>query len=282
MFRYILFDSSQHMRFDQRLRQWGVAYRSLFDGYPENAFPEMAPLLIDITAESDTDSEVINEAMRVGQLKPCVSVLSSRQPLSALAKHLGAFHLIETPSGRLMVMRWYDTRILPVWLDTLTPGQRGFFTRDIEQWISLDRFGNEKQHILLSQGDVTPDAEPVPLQLDQQQLDQLFTAAEPDALIVELRTHLRAELKDVPQRELYPFIHDHWQLARKYGINDQDDQIQFLLLALFTSGAFIKNPDFAELLIQLPDRQHSFTELFDALPDSVWRAGSPLWERDIL
>lgn len=41
-----------------------------------------------------------------------------------------------------MLLRWYDTRILPVWLQLLTAEQKAVFTAAIEEWHYFDRFGD--------------------------------------------------------------------------------------------------------------------------------------------
>jgi hypothetical protein len=279
MFRYILFDSSQHPRFHQKLEQWGVFYRSLFDGHAEDIFPELAPLLIDISIEREATQKVVDETRRIGKLNPCVSTLEATLPLVPLAGQFTPFHLVETPDGRSMLMRWYDTRILPVWLNILTAEQHMFFVRNITRWTSIDRFGVEQLHLHSEQGTETAAADPTPLRLDERQAGQLFAAAEPDALIFELRKTIRTELDRIPQHLLYPFVQSHWQMARQQGLHDQDDQIPILMLALYTSGAFIAHPGAAELFTPRSELGASFSKRIDALPESIWTTGKPLWEQ---
>ncbi|HET7329375.1 DUF4123 domain-containing protein, partial [Dyella sp.] len=205
-------------------------------------------------------------------------VLESTLPLLSLTEHLAQFHLIEMPDGRSMLMRWYDTRILPVWLNVLTAEQRMFFTRNITRWTSIDRFGIEQEHVLPERDMTTPQALSFPLQLDEHQADQLFSAAEPDALIFELRKTIRAEIDRVPQHVLYPFVQKHWQMARLNGLSKTAEQLQLLMLALYSSGAFIEHPCITELFASLTARQQSFSYQFNTLPESVWSTGKPLWE----
>ncbi|QAU23562.1 DUF4123 domain-containing protein [Dyella sp. M7H15-1] len=280
MFRYILFDSCQHPRFHQKLQQRNILYGSLFEGHAEESLPEIAPLLIDVTVESEATQKVIDETTRIGQLKPCVSVLESTLPLFLLTDHFAQFHLIERPDGQSMLMRWYDTRILPVWLDALTAEQRMFFTRGIAQWTSIDRFGDEQRHPIAESDIETAKRASLPLQLDASQAERLQTASEPDALIYELRKTIAKQIDSIPHRVLYPFIHTHWQMARQHGLCDRHAQTLWLTLALRTSGKFVEHPTVAERFASPSSQpEQPFADWFNTLPDDLWELGKPLWEQ---
>lgn len=277
MFRYILFDSSQHLRFHQKLQGAGVSYHSLFEGHAEEILPEMAPLLIDVTVESPVVQSVMEETRRIGNIKPCVSILESTQPIDAVARHLARFHLVETPDDRSLLLRWYDTRILPVWLKVLTTEQRARFTHPFTRWTSIDRFGTNQAHDLPGHDDGA--SVDVPFRLDRHQIDRLFAATRPDVLIHELRKTLRKEIGIVPRGTLYPFVHTHWEVASMHGLRDLNEQVQFLMLAIYTSGRYMEHPLIAERFASpcvQPER--SFEEWFSALPECIWTAGRPLWD----
>jgi hypothetical protein len=280
VFNYILFDSSQRVRFHQRLQQWGVLYSSLFDGHAEETLPELAPLLIDVSIESETTRKVIEETTRIGQLKPCVSKLEANLPLFPLTEQLAAFHLVSMPNGKDMLMRWYDTRILPVWLDVLHPVQRAYFARGITRWVSIDRFGIEQEHDISIPDGCQPSNMHAPLRLDEHQAARLLTHAEPDALIHQLRKTHCEYIGSIPPRTLHTFVETYWQMARKHGLNEQTDQLDLLQLAFYTSGRFIDNRLVSErLALHASEHDEPFAEWINTLPDSLWSLGMPLWER---
>ncbi|RDS80889.1 DUF4123 domain-containing protein [Dyella monticola] len=281
MFRYMLLDSSQHPQFHKKLLRWGVFHRSLFDGHAEEALPEIAPLLIDVTIECEATRKVTDEAMGIGKRKPCVSMLESTLPLVPLTEHFAQFHLAVTPDGRSLLMRWYDTRILPAWLDVLTHEQRDFFTHPVTQWISIDRFGIEQQHVLSRHAAEAPKAGPMPFQLNEAQFSQLSAAVEPDILIYELRKTISQHIDSVPHRVLYPFVHAYWKLAQQHGLLERRDQVHFVGLALCTSGRFVDHPMIAAWLAR-PQQSHGkdFHTLLNALPNEALQTGTPLWENE--
>jgi len=279
VYRYILFDSSQHMHFSSRLDRLGAHYTSLFDGHPEEPFRDIAPLLIDITVDGDITQAVVDETARIGLIKPCVSMLDSTKSLQELGDRLRQFHLFEMPSGKLLVTRWYDTRILPALFGILNPKQVATFSDGITAWKSYDRFGAVQEQRIPRNSDRTRPNESMPLALDVAQERALFDAAEPDVLIYELRRNIRAEIDSVPRHVLHPFISSQWQKAREFGVTGQADQLQLMILALSTSGHYAEHPGVMNRLQScFSDNQESFQQWIENLPEEVWKSGRPLWE----
>ncbi|MFL9996522.1 DUF4123 domain-containing protein [Paraburkholderia sediminicola] len=278
MYRYILFDSSQHMRFSSRLDRLGAHYVSLFDGHPEEPFQDIAPLLIDVTVDGEITQAVVDETTRIGLMKPCVSRLDSTKSLQQLADHLLQFHLFEMPNGKFMVMRWYDTRILPAVIGILSPQQLATFTDGITVWQSYDRFGAVQEQRIPSKSDTKRPNEHVPLTLDNVQERALFDAAEPDVLIYELRRNIRAEIDCVPHHVLHPFISSQRQKAMEDGVTERADQLQLMILALSTSGRYAEHARVIDRLkAGFADNQEPFQQWIENLPEDVWTTGQPLW-----
>ncbi|MEG0879684.1 MAG: hypothetical protein RSH52_00200 [Janthinobacterium sp.] len=68
------------------------------------------------------------------------------------------------------------------------------------------------------------------------------------------------------------------QRALGAGIDDLDRQTQYLLLALYTSGKAMEPPLFIAFMKNPPASFNAFYDALQALPESVWEAGPPLWE----
>ncbi len=278
MYRYILFDSSQHMRFSSRLDRLGAHYASLFDGHPEEPFQDIAPLLIDVTVDSEITQAVVDETTRIGLMKPCMSRLDATKSLQQLADHLRQFHLFEMPNGKLMVMRWYDTRILPALMGLLNPQQLATFIDGITAWQSYDRFGAIQKQQIPSNSDAKQPNEHRPFTLNLLQERVLFDGAEPDVLIYELRRNIRAEIDGVPRDVLHPFISRQWQKAMEYGVTDRADQLQLMILALSTSGRYAEHALVTDRLkAGFADNQEPFQQWIENLPEEIWTSGAPLW-----
>ncbi|NMV41913.1 DUF4123 domain-containing protein [Ralstonia insidiosa] len=273
---YFIVDSSQQPNLHRKLARYKAEFRSLFEGFAEESLPEIAPLLVKLPDEDDVVRKRIEADIRhLAQTRPCICRVESALDLDVLAKQLSQFHIVEVPEGRRMIMRWYDTRVLPAWWGVLTERQRASFVDGIEHWSYYDRFGDEVRLEFSAQSAV-PEA--TPLALTEPQYAQLLHAAEPDVLIAHLRTVIRDELRVVPQRTLYPFVASHLEAARHHGLQDFDEQTQYLLIALYTSGRFVEHPE-AQLRLTVDATTHgqSFGDWAANVSDSIWDAGVPLW-----
>ncbi|WJF90230.1 DUF4123 domain-containing protein [Paraburkholderia bonniea] len=266
------------MRFHQKLDRWGMRYQSLFHGHAEASLMDIAPLLIDVSEDHEASQRVMTEATRLGKLKPCVHRLEASSSLKQLAEHFSQFHLVTMPHGRMMVMRWYDTRILPTWLDVLHDDQRHGFMEPVTAWGYFDRYGEYQQLDIPVTSHSTPASMELPLELDHTQSSALFAASEPDALIAQLRKLMPDDIKRIPYTTLHPFVSEQWQAAYQHGLSASDDHLLYVLLALQTSGRFIEHPDVKHRLAE-PADQHPqpFSPWLDSLPDNVWEIGQPLW-----
>ena len=277
--RYAVIDSAQRPYFHERLDRLGMSYCSLFDGQAEASLKEIAPLLVEYI-EHEHARGLPTEIERLGTLKPAVSLLDSDLGMHDLARHFRDFHLVKVPEqgGRDMLLRWYDTRILPVWSNLLDPMQRATFFKDISRWRYFDRFGELQQ---LTLPEPLSDALPAlpPLRLTPGQYAQLLDACEPDVAIAQLRRVIPDEIRKVPAQKLYPFVSQHLEDSRAHGVAQLDDHVQYLLLALYTCGGFSKHPSVIERLAHPCEHwPQPFSEWVTTLPEDVWDSGHPLWE----
>ncbi|WP_457824413.1 DUF4123 domain-containing protein, partial [Staphylococcus aureus] len=64
--------------------------------------------------------------------------------LHDFAAHLRNFHHAGLSDGQAMMMRWYDTRILPIWMQALTKDQLALFTGGMLSLAFVDRFGEAR------------------------------------------------------------------------------------------------------------------------------------------
>lgn len=279
---YAIVDSAQRPHFQERLEKLRTPYCSLFDGTSEEALKDIAPLLIEHTGNLTEESLLNRELRNLGEHKPAVSYIVSDTSIDALAKHFRNFHLIRVPEqgGREMLLRWYDTRILPIWLQLLNPDQHAAFFSPISEWLYFDRFGDMHE---LPLPDPLTEGFPAlpPLSLDKGQYDQLLDACEPDAAIAQLRRVIPDELRQIPLRRLYPFVETHLRDSLAHGTVMLDEHVQYLLLALYTSGEFRNHPTTINRLARPANAwPESLTDWAMNLPEDIWSTGVPLWRLD--
>lgn len=278
MIQYALLDTAQHVRFRSRLDTAGLTYASLFDGYPEQSLLDIAPLLIESPA-GQQQNFIWKQILALGARAPSLSVLTSRLSLQNLADHLRQFHLVKIPDHKEMLLRWYDTRILPAWMEILTPEQRTGFLYSIQTWRYFDRYGQE-QHICCTSEDNAEKALTLsPYSLSSPQYEKLITASEPDMVIAQLRRIIHDEIQRVDYVALYPFVQQHTLKSKNYGAFTLDDQVQYVLVALYTSGGHEKHPYFIQRKKDLAQSRDvpTLSDWLQTVPEEIWEIDMPLW-----
>ncbi|AON53071.1 DUF4123 domain-containing protein [Herbaspirillum seropedicae] len=282
---YLLLDSAQAEGSHLKLQAMRLPYASLFDGKREEALPEIAPLLIGLSGLDAPRRERL--ASWISQLAfsaPCLSWYESPLPLQAFAAHLRNFHQVGLSDGQAMMMRWYDTRILPIWLQALTPEQRSLFTGGMFSIAYVDRFGEAKT--IHQASEAGPPSAPPPLDqplvtLDDQQFGLLVDAGDLDTLVNHLKFVIPDETRKLAPRTLLDFVAKYQQEAVAAGLDDIDRQAQYVLLALYTSGRGTAHPRMQALMADPPASLDAYYEAIQAMPEEVWEAGAPLWEQEV-
>lgn len=278
----LVVDTSHAEGAHAQLERWGVPYCSLFEGTPEEPLIEIAPLVIGTGELSQAvQTQLFAWAETLALSAPAVSWLTSRHPAQAMAEHLRHFHIVGLTEGQSMLLRWYDTRILPVLLACLGPAQAEAFTAGMLRWDYVDRFGQVVALPVAAHDGGFPAAPPFGeplLALSDEQYGMLVDAADLDVLLRHLRQIIPDETRRVPTRTLSQFVSRHQQRAIQAGLTDIDRQTQYVLLALYTSGKAMEQPEFKAFISKPPATLDEFHKKMQGLSDAVWEAGPPLWE----
>jgi hypothetical protein len=264
------------------LDRWQIGYLSLFEGTPEESLAEVAPLLIPVNElDPDERARLFEWVEKMAYASPSVSWFDTDASAANMATHLRQFHVVGLSEGQSMLMRWYDTRILPVWFACLTTSQAVAFTAHSSNWNCVNRLGEVQTLTADQSSNVFPPTpvlgEPL-LTLTDRQYGMLVDAADLDILIGHLRRIIPDEIKQVPAQVLTQFVSRYQHHAIQAGLGDMDRQTQFVLLALYTSGKGIEHPAFTSFIESPPASLNEFFNRMQALPEDVWEAGPPLWE----
>lgn len=279
---YLLVDTAHAENSHLQLNRWEVPYASLFDGTAEASLIEIAPLMIGVNGlADDQQSRLFQWVQNMAYASPCLSWFETDVDLPKMAQHLRQFHLVGLSEGQTMLMRWYDTRILPVWFACLTTDQANAFAAASFNWHYVDRTGSMSALPFDQRANPLPEAPPFgqPLIcLSDSQYSLLVDAADLDVLLNHLRRVIPDELKRVPNRQLTRFVASYQQKAIVAKLDDIDRQTQYVLLGLYTSGEGLLHPSFLAFMQNPPVTLNAFSDGLQALPDEVWNAGHPLWD----
>lgn len=282
---YLLIDSAQCPDAHHRLDGWRIPYGSLFEGTSEACFVDIAPLLVPLPPRcDDRRAWLLAWSSDQAMAAPCISWMTSSHHLQDLMAHFRRYHVVGLSEGQFMLMRWYDTRILPIWLACLSTAQAAGFVEPIADWRFVDRCGAV---VTLSMADSVTERAVAPtdhvpgqpvITLDDQQYAMLLDASALDALLSHLKRVLPDEFRRTPKRAMTSFVSSHLQRAMAAGLHDVDRQSQYVLLALYTSGRGVEHAACVAYMRSPAEDLDTFHRDLQAMPDEVWQAGEPLWD----
>ncbi|HYO52169.1 DUF4123 domain-containing protein [Archangium sp.] len=142
---FAVLDAARERRMLKLLQGAGEPFESLYEGEEGKELAEVAPYLVSLPK----DSALLEQLMRSGWGRSWGLFLTSRLPFKETRRHLRKFLMIEDAStGKQLYFRFYDPRVLRMFLPTCTAEQRTEF---------LGRLGSilaegEKGEVLRVQG----------------------------------------------------------------------------------------------------------------------------------
>jgi hypothetical protein len=116
---FALLDAARTPRVVALLLGSEVEHRSLDEGPKGEEFAAWAPYLVRLRPEAPLLEAVVRE----GWGKSWGVFLTCKLPLEGLRKHLRRFLLVELEGGRTAYFRFYDPRVLRVYLPTCNPAE---------------------------------------------------------------------------------------------------------------------------------------------------------------
>jgi len=109
---YALLDAAQDDRVLELLRESKEQYQSLYEGQQGEELANFAPYLVELPKDSSLLSALIEE----GWGKSWGIYLTGREPFPEIRKHFRRFLLVRNPEGQESYFRFYDPRVLGIFL----------------------------------------------------------------------------------------------------------------------------------------------------------------------
>lgn len=132
-------------------------YESLFDAVQGGALAHFAPYLVRLPEHS----AVLESLVRQGWGNSWGVYLKSNKPLKEVRSHIRRFLMVKLPEGREVYFRYYDPRVLRLFLPTCTPEEVNMFFGPVACYL----MEAEEPDILLQFVNHGRGAEKVPLPL---------------------------------------------------------------------------------------------------------------------
>ncbi len=242
---YLLIDAAQYPGvwriLQYRFRR--LPWLSLFEDTSDADSVRGGPVLVRVDAnQTKTLAWFMEHTQDIYGLSWILSPLS----LIELRGHLSGLMQVQAADGSECAMRFFDTRILPVWYEILNYEQKLHAFSPIITWSFLNRGGMEctlkgKSH------STAPISKT--LTLSRAQESALLDATLPDLVIKQLEQSGDAELATLPVYQRYGFIAAQISKARtQYRIHSLPEIILFCTLALSIGENFDQLQSVAEIL----------------------------------
>ena len=286
---YALLDVGADPALQAFARQLTDPSAALFDGTPQAGFAEYSPRLIELpisrlTHSSGAQSEPL---LRLAGTHACVSWLVSDLPLQPLAVHLRGWldgMLMDEDGSDLgeVLLRFFDARVLPGFMDMVTSEQYGEFMRPIVAWgvwLRSSRWQTWERPT------VNPRRFPAPMQrYSMAQQRRLEASTRTDRMLARLRGIVRKEpdgadgkalndfLVGQPHYAAYEALQAILNRATRLGLGADGDLLLFASLALTVAPNFDEHADIRESIQAAIETGRPFAHTLGSVPDDVWPA----------
>ncbi|UEP30331.1 MULTISPECIES: DUF4123 domain-containing protein [unclassified Burkholderia] len=201
---------------------------------------------------------------------PAASVLVSPLTLAQLAAHLAPMVDVQLEQMEsAMLMRFFDPRVLPFWLDMLPPAHRAYLAQGVRHWIHRDTELQIRMADIAAPAHVARAAE-FPLQLSQAQEDGLLAACYPYTMIERLRAEKPALLASLPAARHYGFVREQLERCQAHGAESAASLLIYCELALRYGGRFDEHPEMAAVFDAVAQGQ-DFPQALALVPAEGWQ-----------
>jgi pSer/pThr/pTyr-binding forkhead associated (FHA) protein len=131
---YGLFDAARDTMIPALLFNSAERYQSLYEGAQGDELSLVAPYLVGLPPESP----LLEPLVRLGWGKSWGVFLTCGQPFDEVRKHLRQFLMAKHPDGKQVYFRFYDPRVMRVFIPTCTPQEGDEFFGPVKFYIMED------------------------------------------------------------------------------------------------------------------------------------------------
>ncbi|CDG84354.1 DUF4123 domain-containing protein [Janthinobacterium agaricidamnosum] len=269
---YALVDAAQVPELHrQKSRALDFPHANLFSLSKEHGIAKYGPLLFPLEAGARSRHPLVAlllQGMRYGWT---VSWLSSTLPMDALAKHLAGHLNGMLDDDKDVLLRYYDARLLPAFVQHLPPEASAALLAPVAQWIYWDR----QLRLACIEGGRQADSPGV----RDTAISAAVQAAMAHAALGDLICSTMYEEADASEFEqwlphaFYSAVQRKIDQARRFGLKEVAD------LQLFASLALQVHPDFHQLLSSFQHEQANLASGKISLVDVVHQVPDREWER---
>jgi len=241
---FAVLDSARDPRVLKLLEQSEEEYESLYEGPEGEQLAAVAPYLVRLS----WDSALLQPLVHGGWGRNWGVFLTSTLPFMETRRHLRKFLKVQDEKMRKrMYFRFYDPRVLRVFLPSCSPEQRMEFGGPLGTFLLEDEKGKLLRFKVGSPGGARPVERPanaaVPLffRMRKEQMEAFAEASRRDfenRMVIHLRNVLPGECEPLGEKELRETIRYGLRRTGTYRISQESDVCLYLHLMLVLGRDF--------------------------------------------
>jgi Domain of unknown function (DUF4123) len=275
---YAIADSAQHKSLPAAISKDNYQQRCLLDAPPGSPLAAASPHLVQIS-KPDADNAAWKWIQRHAPSLPCVTVIASELNFDQLFEHLKPFTEVLLPDGYDMFFAFWDPAILSTLVGqaddatlyvkgpVLNAHQRVALMQGLAGWWYWDREGAVHSLEIEVQPNVLTEKLDLPLQLTQQQVDDLVEANVPDIVIHNINENQPHLFNQVPNAKRHSYVRQMLPAAREIGLEGMRDLTNFVSLGLIYRKRFTTEPLIQELLMQVHQKIITMDKAMELMPE---------------
>jgi hypothetical protein len=233
----------------------------VLSGKSETAFNGASPVLVSASGACATP-QFVKSLYRTARFANSVSLIDSELTLGELQVVLCENARIELPEAFEAVLRYFDTRTLPLLPRLLHPLQYAAFMRASSRWAYLDRWGEPRFMPAAQPLSQEQASQPGRLVLDEAQETQLIDDGLTDAVIDMLLTQHHPALSELTPPEQFDVVGPLVKNAEAAGLTEPPQAFAFVATALEHGASFDQREPWSSRLKQYRAQQCSLEAVF--------------------
>jgi hypothetical protein len=268
---YALIDAAfEYTKDSSKQSTWKSQAASLYKGTAHDRLTEASPYLLRLF---DDPSEMRLQLRRILQTSsgiPMISFIASTLPIKELIATFKPFLEIRV-DAQCFLLRFSDTRILPVLDSILCNENIAGWRQEIMHWWFPDRTGNLASLPEHENNKQPFDPEKDSLSVSQGSFNLLIDAGESDAILGVISDQNSDLLKDKLPSEAYALVQRLRGKIAEFHIDNFPDIVMFCTTALATSECFHASQEFNKVLKSGAWTHGKLGDALSAIDDASWR-----------
>lgn len=271
---YVLLDQAFDPDFLNKLsRLLGVPRQRAEDIYQNTDLSGLcphSPCLLPLPDETTLRFSWLNQINAAAGNRPMQSfVVTPLNPIE-LKKRLSALLVVNTPDKQKYVLRFADSRILPLLFATLNTEQQAEIFDYPCTWWTFDRTGSPIELFSAAHIAATSTEPAAPLNLSETQFSQLISAAEPDSTIDQLFRIVPDTCRALEPAQLYFKVTDALHHAYRMAIHHAEDKLAYCIAALNINDSLHERDEIKTLISSRQYQPGALAQALGELPDTFW------------